>query len=134
MTESLNDRMEIGHVIEVHRDGTVTDATGVAAPTLLDDELDSQLWTFFSAGYSGQHGYNGPIMHDSEYIGGALERDILAHPGYYAAVESGYSHSADCGTPDLDHVPNEKCGYPEADFYEYAEGWAVVFKPSAETE
>jgi hypothetical protein len=131
MTEKLNDRMEIGHVIEVHRDGTVTDANNLAAPTLLDDQLDSQLWTFFSTGYSGQDRYNGPIMHNSEYIGGRLEADILAKPGYYAAVESDYTHAADCETPDEDHEPNDTCDPENGDYYE---GWAVVFRPSAETE
>lgn len=40
-------------------------------------------------GYTGQQGYRGPVMHQSEYIGGGLERDILATPGTYVvcAVE-----------------------------------------------
>jgi hypothetical protein len=125
MTEELKDRMEFDHVIEVHRDGTVTDAEGQFAPDLMDDQIQSPEWTFFSAGYTGQYSYNGPIMHDSEYIGGRLEADILANPGYYAAVVSHYSECPDCeGIEDEDYICDN----------DHDEGWAVVFKPSAETE
>jgi hypothetical protein len=34
-------------------------------------------------GCTGQYGYNGPIMHESEYVGGGMERRILETPGYY---------------------------------------------------
>ena len=29
-------------------------------------------------GYSGQHGYSGPVMHASEYLGGGMARDLLS--------------------------------------------------------
>ena len=29
-------------------------------------------------GYSGQHGYSGPVMHASEYLGGSMANDMLA--------------------------------------------------------
>lgn len=131
MDETLNERMETGSVVEVHADGTVTAATGQYAPSLWDDELDSSDWQFFSAGYTGQYSYNGPIMHNSEYIGGRLERDILGQPGYYVAIESRYTHSADCPQPQTGHEPNDTCEGYEGDYWE---GWAVVFKPSPESE
>jgi hypothetical protein len=102
MTRALNDTMEFDHVIRVADDGTVTDANGWHAPeTFIDCDEDGQIsaadearfiaameragWSLFTTGYSGQYSYRGPIMHASEYIGGALERDILASPGLYVA-------------------------------------------------
>ena len=37
-------------------------------------------------GFTGQYCYNGPVMHDSEYIGGYLEQFIRETPGYFVAV------------------------------------------------
>lgn len=104
----LNDLMELDHVVQVHADGTVTDGPpGIHAPDLYDERIDGEGWEFFSAGYTGQHGYRGPIMHNSEFIGGRLESDILATPGTYVAVVAYWS--------------------PEGDENEAAaEGWAVL--------
>lgn len=109
MTErSLNDIMEIDHVIVVGPDGTITDAPDGReywAPSLYDSELDSADWSLMN-GYSGQYGYAGPIMHNSEYIGGGLERDIRATPGVYVALVN-----------------------TDSDDPERSEGWAVAFRP-----
>ncbi|WP_207126806.1 hypothetical protein [Actinocatenispora comari] len=48
-------------------------------------ELRSQGWEALT-GWSGQHGYNGPIMHPSELVCGALAEYILSTPGTYVAV------------------------------------------------
>jgi hypothetical protein len=104
MTTSLNDIMQIDHVVRVHSDGTVTDAgPGVYAPELAMDSADDyqilaeheqdyaaqaerQGWDLMT-GYSGQvGGARSFLMHPSEYIGGGLERDILARPGLYVAI------------------------------------------------
>jgi len=66
-------------------DGTVTDEEGLYAPRLYENELDDKTWTLMN-GYSHQNSYGGPIMHNSEYIGGAMEQDILSTPGYYVAL------------------------------------------------
>jgi len=104
-TASLNDQMEMDHVVQVHADGTVTDGpSGVYAPEIyLEVDADgsyvanteadaqrqakSQGWTLMS-GYSGQQGNKSDyvLMHASEYIGGGMERDILAAPGLYVAL------------------------------------------------
>ena len=105
---SLNDQMEFDCVVEVKPDGSVVDAPNVYGPSLYDDELEGSEWTLMD-GYSGQFGYSGPIMHDSEFIGGGLERDILAQPGYYVAL---VNYSLDDDEP---------------------EGWAVAYKPSGTT-
>jgi hypothetical protein len=83
--ENLNTVMDFDHVVRVHADGTVTDAPEVMAPSLHADELDSPGWTLLD-GYSGQYSYAGPIMHNSEYIGGRMADDILSTPGVYVAL------------------------------------------------
>lgn len=101
LARPLNDIMEFDHVIEVHADGSVTDGPpGVYAPDLYESELScgpDDGWSLMD-GYSGQQGYSGPCMHQSEFIGGGMERDILAKPGLYVAL---------VGYPDDDSEPTE---------------------------
>jgi hypothetical protein len=107
--DDLNALMEFDHPIRVHADGSVSDGlANVYAPSLMDEHLDSPDWEFFSTGYTGQYGYRGPIMHDSEFIGGRLADDILAAPGIYCAVVADWS--PEDGAEDGDNF----------------EGWAVV--------
>lgn len=101
MTErTLNDIMEIDHVIKVTADGVISEDTpGIYAPEVYvdcdddgqisrDDDaemmrvIESAGWTVVN-GYSGQQGYAGPIMHPSEFIGGGIEDHIREIPGYY---------------------------------------------------
>lgn len=87
----LNKIMEFDHVVTVDYDGNVTDGPAwLYAPSLLDEELDTPQWTLLN-GFSGQHGYYGPIMHNSEFIGGAMARHILDTPGTYAAIVAHWS-------------------------------------------
>ena len=76
-------------------------------------------WEFFSHGYTNQHSYNGPEMHASERLGGALARDILATPGTYVLVIVTYDCSKNC----LGHAPD--CGEYCSDS-PHAESWVVV--------
>jgi hypothetical protein len=75
-------------------------------------------------------------MHDSEYIGGKLERDILETPGVYVAVvaswspDDGDSHQfgggdtcINCGCGIGDDEPTF-CGEQET----VTEGWAIVYR------
>lgn len=90
---ALNDLMEIDHVIRVHENGDVTEPQNVYAPGVYVDALgepvvsspSGHVWTLVD-GFSGQYCYSGPIMHSSEYVGGALARHILDTPGLYAVV------------------------------------------------
>jgi hypothetical protein len=84
--DNLNSIMEFDHVIEVHADGSVTEPRGIYAPELHDGEIEGKEWSLITMGYTGQHGYRGPLMHDSESIRGHLADDILAAPGVYVAV------------------------------------------------
>lgn len=107
---ALSDRMEFDHVIQIHEDGSITDRNDLYAPDLMDEAIDSDDWEFFSTGYTGQYGYNGPIMHNSEFIGGGLERDILSTPGVYVAVVASW-------TPGEEDDPEEGI---------ILEGWAIL--------
>jgi hypothetical protein len=86
----LNEIMEFDHVIRVLPDGSIQERVeGVYAPELYDGELapsDEENGWWLMNGYSGQHGYSGPIMHQSEFIGGGMERDIRNTPGLYVAL------------------------------------------------
>lgn len=88
--ENLTDVMEFDHVIYSHGDGTVSEPGGMWAPEVYyDDETDIDImgdgWTALT-GWTGQYGYNGAVMHQSEFIGGALADHIIQTRGYYVAV------------------------------------------------
>lgn len=93
--DNLNDVMGISsRPITVHEDGTVTQDTEDWLPEMLvetseDKEINELArnggWDLLS-GYTGQQGYNGPVLHFSEYIGGKLAEDILSTPGTYGAT------------------------------------------------
>lgn len=121
--QTLNDRMEFGHVIRVSIDGAITDEWDLHAPetvyqTLdgdgqcIDDEIHflPKGWTLLT-GFTGQYSYNGPVMHASEFIGGDLERHILSNPGLYVAVVVDGLRTEE--TDDDDNI-----------------GWAVAYKES----
>lgn len=96
--DELNNLAEFDHPIQVHPDGSVTDApANVYAPSVyeyLDEdgqstgppEIDGSGWEFVD-GFSGQQGYSGPVMHPSEYLGGGMARHVLENPGIYVVVE-----------------------------------------------
>lgn len=103
---ALNEIMEFDHVIEVHEDGTITDRNDIYAPELYDGELVDESWSLLN-GFSGQDRYAGPIMHQSEFIGGGMERYIRETPGIYVAL---VDYSLDDSEP---------------------EGWAVAYRQDA---
>lgn len=116
---TLDSLMEMDHVIRVDADGLVhDDAQGVYAPEVnvaTDDDgsilkehedafkadMERQGWAP-EYGWSGQNSgkYNGPFMHESEFIGGGLAEHILSTPGYWAACAV-YVESEECpnGSP-----------------------------------
>ena len=87
----LNDVMEFDRVIRVETDGTVSRPQGISAPELFDGDLGTmpdqygRTWVLLN-GHSGQHGYSGPLMHQSEYIGGGMARAILEQAGLYVTL------------------------------------------------
>lgn len=95
----LNTVMEFDHIIQVDSDGNAYDAqlsqAPVYAPSAEDDPehdvlLDGEPWKdskwSLMTGYTGQYGYNGPVMHASEFIGGSMAEFILSNPGLYVAI------------------------------------------------
>lgn len=99
-TTELRAIAEFDQPFTVDAVGAVTDApAGTYAPEVyhVDDAqaphdvdiMSGYPWEQFSGGYTGQYGYNGAVMHASEYLGGRLATDILATPGTYVvcAVE-----------------------------------------------
>lgn len=103
--DSLDSLMQMDHVIRVDSEGLVhNNASGVFAPEITinvaDDGMSvlkeheekfvrdmARLGWSVESGWSGQNSgrYNGPIMHDSEFIGGSLAEHILTTPGYWVA-------------------------------------------------
>lgn len=92
---TLNELMGFDHPVFIDADGTIHTKNILApfAPELFgvdDSELQAQAraygWAGLLTGYTGQYGYNGPVMHPSEYVGGGLERDSLADPGWYVVT------------------------------------------------
>jgi hypothetical protein len=109
--ETLNSAVEFDSPFRVNDDGTISDAYGehyapdVYLSESTDIEIESDDWEALT-GYTGQYGYNGAVMHPSEYLGGGLARDVLDTPGVYVVVE----------VRDLDN------DYPEGDPI----GWAIL--------
>jgi len=106
--KSLSSIMDFDHIVTVHEDGSVTDGpNSISAPELWEGKLDSSEWELLS-GFSSQAGsgpsgrYMGPIMHNSEFIGGYLEDHILSHPGIYVAIVSNYFPEEDDGETEMD--------------------------------
>jgi len=89
--DNLNSVMEFDHVVYSDGKGNVTWSPNVVAPEVYWDTGTHHMdtggvpWSLMS-GYTGQYGYNGPVMHTSEFIGGTMADDILSEPGYYVAL------------------------------------------------
>ena len=128
--DSLDFIMDFDRVIQVHENGTVSDVNALLAPTLAmevdgdgqsihanDEDIISQAaaagWSLLS-GFTGQHGYRGPIMHPSEFIGGVLANVILEKPGYYVSV-----------VVECEHPENRQ---GETDNPLNPAGWAVAYR------
>lgn len=93
MAKPLNDLVEFDCPFRVAEDGKVETGPleGVYVPSVYHDDesdvvIDDAAWWAWSAGYTGQWGYSGPVMHASEYLGGRMERDLLDDPGVYVVV------------------------------------------------
>lgn len=74
-------RADLGTCLTVYRDGTVTTAKSHHAPEVFhsdtdDVEIYGEGWTPLT-GLTGQHGYNGAVMHASEFIGRGVAQAVL---------------------------------------------------------
>lgn len=111
---NLSNLMDFDHVIAIGPDGEAYEGVSKHAPDCFNvDPYSNSIegWELMT-GYTGQHGYDGPWMHDSEQLDGRMVGDILDRPGYYVAVYASY--------PDEDEPESGQT---------YEEGWAVAYKP-----
>lgn len=149
MDRDITDLMEFGHVVAVMPDGRVIDTDerfnlldvhapevvinydGPFADAQIGKEHDADMieylreqgWEVLS-GYSGQYLYSGPVMHQSEFIGGGLEQHIREEPGYWVKLPVEIHPSED----DPEHEDNG--GNGESDYV----GWIVARKIGSEDE
>lgn len=111
------DGQEFDHVFVLHDNGTITDARNMWAPTVThsdehDIDIEGEGWQAI-VGLTGQYGYNGAVMHASEYVGVPVAR--LMHemtadePIVFALVVVTDPHAEE-GTDD-------------------AVGWAIMYRP-----
>jgi hypothetical protein len=120
---TLNGLMQFDHVIQVRPDGTIDECPqSIWAPEVYcetaDDEyrsvlneheqamiasVRSQGWEL-ETGWTDQWGYNGALMHPSEFVGGRLEDHIRETPGYWVAC---------------------LVCFPDAE--DYSDGWVIAF-------
>jgi hypothetical protein len=132
--DSLDDLVEFNCPIVSNGDGTISDS-----PVYFDGSYDlyqvghdnwrvdaSSIsgWEAVSDGYTGQYGYNGPVMHNSEILSGALAQKMIDEPGTYVLAEAHYMH--DDERAELDEEDGEKP-------YD-AEGWVVLRKKETTAE
>lgn len=88
--DTLHHLTDFDSPFRIAEGGYIKKATGIYAPDLLNDELSgAQGWEFIN-GFSGQDRYAGPIMHESEYLGGGMAQYVLDNPGVYVLVAAYY--------------------------------------------
>lgn len=126
--ENLNEIMSFDHVIRVDANGDVTHVDEYYYFEVTTYKGEDEVWKTeyvlpegwsVMNGYSGQSGYAGPDMHQSEYIGGGMARDILATPGLYVALEV----RPDCGYTEDGCNEEDGCNCQP-------ESWVVATKPA----
>lgn len=119
--DTLNSAVEFDCPFRVNEDGTITRAAGIYAPDcIMGDEIDDKdrkkyvypfpgypEWELIS-GFSGQDSYPGPVMHNSEYLGGGMAEYVLENPGVYVIMAVFW-------------LPDD----PEAE-RDYVEGWILA--------
>lgn len=111
--ETLNNAVDFDAPFRVSEGGFISREDGLYAPEMfLNEEFSEQgdKWELIS-GFSGQDSYAGPIMHSSEYLGGAMAQYVLDNPGVYVLMAAQWE--------------DEETPYSETDGY-YTEGWILA--------
>lgn len=130
--DTLNAHVEFDSPFRVHpgnviTHGDVPNGRDYWTPELLDGDMErahADNWELLE-GYTGQYGYNGPVMHDSETLSGGLARDVLNEPGVYVVIASNYNPDPDepCDYGDCPGKGGTDCEHePES----IIEGWAIA--------
>ena len=101
----IEDRLENFYAPEVH---LYVDQNGGGVG---DEEIGSEDWTAVN-GYSGQHGYRGPTMHASEFLGGRMAEDVLEDiGGIYTLVTVECMPNWEASEEELDEVRDNPAGW-----------------------
>lgn len=138
MGETLNETMAFDHVIRVDERGGVSEPSWVREPggayvhtEGAEPELEQRPgdgWSMLS-GWTGQYSYNGPVMHNSEFIGGGLAEHIRQNPGYYVALTVSYVGTGETNCEKCGAESGEWCTDDcEGDRETLIEGWVVAFR------
>lgn len=136
--ETLTHKVDFDSPFRVNEDGTISRGIGIYAPEqIMGDEIDDKdrkklvydfpgypQWELIS-GFSGQDSYAGPVMHNSEYLGGGMAEYVLENPGVYCLLAVSWDPEEDqdaplCGECERHHCASESC--PE----DYIEGWVLA--------
>lgn len=111
--KALSDIAEFDHVFVVLEGGQVSEVRNVNiyAPEAYEPDpyattLDG--WELPLSGFTGQYGYNGPWLHNSEVITGGVADYVLAHPGYWVPIYAMYDDGPEGWT--LAYTPFTKEG------------------------
>lgn len=108
------------------------DGTSTALP--YDSDPD-QRWELITSGLTGQYGYNGPWLHDSETLSGGVARAVLEHArenggGYYVSMYAQYTCTQETHPRYADEPEPEDWSAVSHDECEtHIEGWAVAYFP-----
>ena len=139
---ALSEALDFDHVVTIDAMGTLSDATVNApyAPECYNPDSRSIIapdgWALITGGLTGQHGYNGPWLHDSEMIEGGVEEHVYAHArehggGYYVAVYGQFPCTDDTHPTYADLSADENRAAREGshdDCETQIEGWAVAYR------
>lgn len=131
--EALSRIADFDHIfcVDVHGNVFEPSYTGYWAPQAYDIdshataiEWGNEEWQLPLSGLTGQHGYDGPWLHDSEQIQGGVAEHVLAMPGYWVAIYAQHS-------PECEHVvptdgPDCTC---TDDAETTIEGWTMAHIP-----
>lgn len=106
--DNLNSLVEFDSAFIVTSEG-IESAHEVYVPSVWADSetdifIDSSNWVALT-GYTGQHDYNGAVLHASETLSAGLARDILEDVGgIYALTVVSYDENDDAGWCVLKYV------------------------------
>lgn len=143
---SLSRALNFDHVIWVGADRKLDEHPHEHpyAPDVLDPDVNSTAidgypnWELITAGLTGQYGYDGPWLHDSELIEGAVARRVLEHAaehdgGFYVAVYATYTCD-ECESAGLvwnddatEELPCPNITTGECEPGGTIEGWAIAY-------
>lgn len=134
--EALSKIADFDHIFAVLPDGTVADTEGgvplstvygLHAPDAHEPDVHATTLTYGDAtwslplsGLTGQYGYSGPWLHDSEMIVGGVAERVLSTPGLWVAIYATFDCDDDdhqIGTGDHDECDT------------ITEGWTLAHRP-----